>query len=804
MNYFFDADNLDPPVPHEFSTGRRTGILENLGAGFDAALTGGMSVSRAVNEARARSERIDAIERVSGKSFSQTIEPFRPAPGPDRPADQLRIDDIAIDRWLQTIPERQREGIVPTSMLKARADELAGERLTEDASISARGRGGWEAAAGFAGETAGYISDPLNVAGLAFGAPLAAGVLRTMATEAAIAGATQAGIEAINDPYREELGQPAGLDRALGNVAMTAAGGAAFGGLFKGIPAALRGVLNRGEGRIGERVLSSEQLAAFDQVEAFDDLMHANPFGDTPAGRGEHMRRAQAADEAVLGGRRAADAPNTSASELSAPPRVALGEAAPAGGDATGNMIYHFDPSDLTVDAGAYQFKAGGDAAGVTDRLRDVGTWDPVRAGLALVHERLDGKRYIADGHQRLGLAQRIKAADAAQNPRLTGFLLREADGVTIEDARVIAALKNIAEGTGTPIDAAKVLRARPDAAIDLPASSALVRDAQGLARLSDDAFGMTVNGLVPERYAAIVGRVAGDAPDAQAEIMKVLAREEPANAIEAESIVRDVMSAPAVREIQTDMFGTATATQILYKERAAVLSGAARRLAKDKQAFSVLVREKARIEAEGNVLDAGANLRRAQDDAQTLDTLQKLARRKGPIADALAHAAEQLRAGRKSADVVGDFIGDVRRAVQSELDQGGDLGAARRPDQGAASGGPDAGGLTARALDPNDTSEPSLFSAAPATEEFARAGIRRDAEAGLARFDAAGGEGVQSQTRQLATDLSRDIARDGDFEVPTGFDADGETVRTAKASDLLNDALDDKSFLDGLKGCLK
>ena len=102
---------------------------------------------------------------------------------------------------------------------------------------------------------------------------------------------------------------------------------------------------------------------------------------------------------------------------------------------------------NLTTDAKAFQYKSGGDEAGVTERLQGVQRWDPVKAGIAIVYERKDGTRVVADGHQRLGLAK--KMAEQGQDPHMLGVLMREVDGFTVEDVREAAALKNIAEGNG-------------------------------------------------------------------------------------------------------------------------------------------------------------------------------------------------------------------------------------------------------------------------------------------------------------------------------------------------------------------
>lgn len=341
-----------------------------------------------------------------------------------------------------------------------------------------------------------------------------------------------------------------------------------------------------------------------------------------------------------------------------------------------------FAPSELKVDAKRFQFKEGGDEAGVTDRLKGVKKWDPIKSGVTLVWEDLKGDFYIADGHQRHGLASRLE--QDGQEPKIRAVVLREADGITAEEARAIAAAKNIAEGTGNAIDAAKILRSRPEMGVDLPPASALVRDAQGLAALSDDAFGMVVNKKVPAGYAAQVGRLAPDSKT-HAQLLDLLAKEQPDNAIEAESMIRDALDAPAVQSTMEDMFGSAEVTQILFKERAQVLSAAATAIRKDRAAFTTLVKEEARLTGAGNKLATQSNAERASQDAEILATLQAQARRKGPVADALAAAAKRIKDGDGRQTVVRDFLNDLRRSGEAASPDGGLPGPAGRADQGIA-----------------------------------------------------------------------------------------------------------------------
>ena len=314
------------------------------------------------------------------------------------------------------------------------------------------------------------------------------------------------------------------------------------------------------------------------------------------------------------------------------------------------DAIFRFEPDEIGVDAKTFQYKSGGDQQGVTDKYRATTVWDPFKAGQILVYEYADGRKVIADGHQRLGMAKRIKAADPSQKVILYGSVLREQDGITPEMAMVIAARKNITEAIDAPgnkvIDAAKLERSVPGALDDpsLPVGTSLIRTARDLVNLSDENFGMVVNEIVPANYAAIVGRLVDD-PGKQNAILRILVETNPANVTQAEAIVRQARQIEFREATQEGLFGTEEFTQSLFAERAKVLDATLKRLRTDKKVFNSLVENQNRIEAEGNQLDADSNISRSMTDAQALEIIQAQANRKGGIADALNLAARELAA---------------------------------------------------------------------------------------------------------------------------------------------------------------
>ena len=66
--------------------------------------------------------------------------------------------------------------------------------------------------------------------------------------------------------------------------------------------------------------------------------------------------------------------------------------------------------------------------------------WDRAKAQAIMVWEDLAGRLWVADGHQRAGLARRLTEKGRAENIELPGVLYREKDGISADDIRAIAA----------------------------------------------------------------------------------------------------------------------------------------------------------------------------------------------------------------------------------------------------------------------------------------------------------------------------------------------------------------------------
>lgn len=180
--------------------------------------------------------------------------------------------------------------------------------------------------------------------------------------------------------------------------------------------------------------------------------------------------------------------------------------------------ILLLDPDSIRVDAATYQFRSGSDAEGVTESGRyRADAWDPILHGNPLLlHQRLDGTLYVADGHHRLNLARRSKAA--GQGPsKIAAVVLKETDGYTAEDARVIAAYRNMDRGNVNPIDGARIFKEAASGRVHvnllphLQMDKSNLRLSYRLSGLSEAALDKTAALHVPVEMAARVADIVSD-----------------------------------------------------------------------------------------------------------------------------------------------------------------------------------------------------------------------------------------------------------------------------------------------------
>ncbi len=349
--------------------------------------------------------------------------------------------------------------------------------------------------------------------------------------------------------------------------------------------------------------------------------------------------------------------------------------------------VFMFDPRDINVDASRFQFKSGGDKYGVTGALRSVKKWDRAKAQAIIVWEDLKGKLWVADGHQRSGLARRLTEQGMAKDIQLPGLLYREKDGISAEDVRAIAAVTNIANGSGSAIDGAKILRARPEL-LDgsVPLSAGKGAQAAALASLGDEAFRVVVNDVVPEHFGAIVGQIIPRDEARQLAAIKAIARFEPKSVEEATALTQRVAEselAKAEEGRQQSFFGDLESADSTAGEEMRIVGSAIKGLKRDKALFARVVANAERIEESGSRIERGGAQSVASDAELFARRLSSDAYTAGPVRDALTLAARNLKDGKASiADAASSVLASLRSEAEKNVaGRAGDLGRAAEPE---------------------------------------------------------------------------------------------------------------------------
>ncbi|HWW12375.1 MAG TPA: hypothetical protein VN018_07650 [Brevundimonas sp.] len=328
-----------------------------------------------------------------------------------------------------------------------------------------------------------------------------------------------------------------------------------------------------------------------------------------------------------------------------------------------------FDPRGIGADPASFQFRPSGDE-GLTGALDGVTAWDPARAGRAILFERRDGTVLAADGHQRRGLARRLIESGEDPTVRMDGYLMREAEGWTVQDVRTVAALRNMREGAGTVLDAAKLFRDARDLINDrtLPITGDFAELSRALARLQEDAFAAVEAGDISVRAGSAIGELASDRPDLQLSMVKLIQEGDPRSLGEIYSLIHERrLAEDAVdADLAGPLFGNDTSNESLIARarlRAAVLQGVHR----SDPMFDALTRHADVIEADGMALartDAEARVAR---DMVAMSAVDKLALISDEGADPFGLAVAAVRSGEMTqAEAVKGVLNALRTAADA------------------------------------------------------------------------------------------------------------------------------------------
>lgn len=359
----------------------------------------------------------------------------------------------------------------------------------------------------------------------------------------------------------------------------------------------------------------------------------------------------------------AARAANTVPDVAGAVPPEARGTALPSY-----SQVRETPVAEIATDPQRFQFKEAGrlTKTGVSGSLKEAAQYDPLFGKIISVwRDPADGRLYVVNGHNRLALAQR----SGRQN-----ILTWEIDAPTAEQARAIGAMENMAEGMGTPWDAAKIMRDMGLGAQELQQRNINVRGpvaekAIPLSRLPQDIFDKGVTGKLDMAKAialgsepldeAVIRDVAAAAGKGKWSAEKILQAMQEAKFAQTSTPVGGTL--PGMEE----MFKTSNFNQLLD-----VRTESFKALREEMIALTSAARpgRKGILEAAGNVIDVAGSQAAREQAAAAVDVFNRVTGYTGPVRDLLNEMAAQVKGRRTAAVVVGENIDRLRQAIESEV----------------------------------------------------------------------------------------------------------------------------------------
>lgn len=328
-----------------------------------------------------------------------------------------------------------------------------------------------------------------------------------------------------------------------------------------------------------------------------------------------------------------------------------------------GSAVEEFDVNKLTTDAKTFQYKSETNEFGISERLMGVTKWDQPSASTILVYEFKDGRLAVVDGHQRFGLAKKL----IDQKPRLYGYRIREVDGYVPDHAMLQGVAINLRQGTGTAIDAAKMMRVKNfdinAIMASMPVRSEIVKVAQGLTKLSNDSFSMVVNKFIDYKIASRVGELLPD-KELHVSALTILKKQKFDNMQQVDLVLKQIRETPSVKMKEQTLFGVEEFKQSLIVEKSILLTNFAKSTKDKKKLFSLVLREDQLLTSAGNKLDNINNEKILTQNAKIQEKIEILATRVGQLSTDLTEAARLYQAGNK-AEARKYFADAVDRAAE-------------------------------------------------------------------------------------------------------------------------------------------
>jgi hypothetical protein len=304
--------------------------------------------------------------------------------------------------------------------------------------------------------------------------------------------------------------------------------------------------------------------------------------------------------------------------------------------------------ADVGVDAARFQHKESS-AKGLTERLKKTKKWEEPTEPLSVWRDPVDGKVYVVNGHQRMGLAERVGQPDVP---------VKFIEAKDAAEARLEGAKENLRSGHASPADTARFFREQkldPDAAdkwlesIGATDTAPGIREGRALAALPDSAWSAYLQGEIrPARAVAFGDAIRDNALniDQQLELVNANVKDSEIPAFGR----RLKMSAESSKAATGDLFGDSGPKKSLIALETKLQTELLDKLSLGKRQFGSAGKNAEAIEAAGmGKLDKAKALKAAADSKTMHDVVANLLRSEAetPIDRAVRDVARDSDAGK-------------------------------------------------------------------------------------------------------------------------------------------------------------
>jgi len=335
----------------------------------------------------------------------------------------------------------------------------------------------------------------------------------------------------------------------------------------------------------------------------------------------------------------------------------------------TSESMATIDTNSILVDPKRFQFKDLGrlNKVGTSGSLRNIATYNSDLAGVISVwKDPVDGQTYVVNGHNRLA------AAKINNFPTMNVRYLEAPDA---ETAKVKGAMQNIAEGNGTGVDAAKIMRSTKMGAAEMmkqgiSPSGAVMKKAIPLSKLPGSLFDQVAAGKMTEDMGAAIG--SSNAPDqvmfdlAKAANKKGWSANKTAEAASiaqfakvSEGVDPNALPLPGFDKLITSNFENILNVRIAIRSQ----------LRSEINALGVAANAKkaGTLESVGNVIDVDASKAARDESMQGELIFNRLANLSGPLNDVINELAKKVKGNTRAATVVQGNIKKIKNAITQE-----------------------------------------------------------------------------------------------------------------------------------------